>query len=253
VTSIDLDWFKLCHSRGLIQSPFLEIGSARVNRTPNLCDAARELGLPRTVGVDLEKTDGVDYVCDFSLCPREFQKQPSLGVFSSVCIFNVLEHTFEPTIVFSNALSCVAERGALLVVVPSVWPIHNYPGDYNRLLPDWYSAVAKRHGLNLVPDLFCWLSQFGIERISSFEPDLPTYISRRNKLPQSRYWLSRIAHKVFNTYGRNHWATHSAIGAVCADRLRKVSTPVGKSNVTLCLWELNASCSPDRLKCGFTT
>jgi hypothetical protein len=128
-------------------------------------------------------------------------------------VFNVLEHTFDQITVLSNALSCLAESGTLLVVTPAIWPLHNYPGDYHRLLPDWYHQFAELHGLKLVDDHFCWLSQFGIEPIFSFETEFPTYRSRRIKGSPTRYWMSRIEHRVLNTYGRSHWATHTAIGA----------------------------------------
>jgi hypothetical protein len=218
MTPQDIAWFKMCHARGLVKDRFLEVGSARIEGSANLCDTARQLGLSQATGVDLNKTDGVDHVFDFSLAPSDFQKRFSLGAFSTVCIFNTLEHTFDPVTVLSNALSCVDDKGALLVVAPSIWPIHNFPGDYNRLLPDWYREFANRHDLELVTDLFCWLSQFGIETVSSYELELPTYISRRRKVPTSRYWISRIAHKILNTYGRSHWAANSAIGATLVRR-----------------------------------
>jgi hypothetical protein len=135
-------------------------------------------------------------------------------VFSTVCIFNVLEHTFDPITVLTNALSCVERGGSLLVVVPSVWPIHSYPGDYVRLLPDWYMAFARRHELQLLDQSFCWLSHFGIESINSrSEAMLPSYLTRPLGVSRSRYWISRIGHKLLNTYGRSHWATNSAIAA----------------------------------------
>jgi SAM-dependent methyltransferase len=213
MTTHDLEWFRMCCARGLVKDRMLEIGSARLGGSPNLCDESRQHGLTQAIGTDLENVDGVDCVIDFSLCPSEFRKTYTLGLFSTVCIFNVLEHTFDPVTVLGNALSCVDENGTLLVVAPSIWPIHNYPGDYNRLLPDWYREFAKRSRLALVPDLFCWLSQFGIEPVSSFELELPTYISRRKSVPMSRYWISRITHKALNTFGRSHWAANSAIGA----------------------------------------
>lgn len=216
MTNSDIEWFMKCYEAGLVKSPLLEVGSARLGGGPNLCDIAKRLGLSETVGVDLERGDGVDVALDFGMKQAKFRGKCQLGKFPTACVFNVLEHTFDPITVLSNALSCLAESGTLLVVTPAIWPLHNYPRDCNRLLPDWYRGFAALHGLKLVDDYFCWLSQFGVEPISSFEPEFPTYRSQASKVSATRYWISRIGHRVLNTYGRSHWATHSAIGAVFA-------------------------------------
>jgi SAM-dependent methyltransferase len=195
MTPIDVNWFRMCYSAGLVKGPFLEVESARIQGDPNLCDLAQKLGVDETIGADLQKCAGVDFACDFGLPKSEFQKQCNLGKFSTVCVFNVLEHTFDPIAVLSNALSCVADHGSLLVVTPAIWPIHNYPGDYNRLLPDWYKAFAMRQGVDLLDEQFCWLSQFGIEPVSSKE-EFPTFISRRSKISIVKYSVSRITHKL---------------------------------------------------------
>ncbi len=215
MTESDVAFFQQCVGAGLIAGRMLEVGSAKVQGVANLCDLARMAGVADTVGVDMQVFDGVDAVYDFSICEREFRNGWSLGQFSTVCIFNVLEHTYNPIDVLRNALSCVEPYGTLVAVTPSVWPVHGYPKDYVRLLPDWYEEFARRNNLELVESHFCWLSQFGIERICSANAaELPGYVSRGNKVPRGRYWISRLSHRVLNTYGRSHWATHSAIGVV---------------------------------------
>jgi SAM-dependent methyltransferase len=192
----------------------LEVGSAKVQGIPNLCEIARDLGIKETTGVDISQGAGVDFVFDFGLPPALFEKEWRSGQFATVCIFNVLEHTFDPLTVLTNALSCVEENGTLLVLTPSIWPIHSYPHDFNRLLPDWYLEFSRRNKLKLVDKQFCWLSQFGIEPIErSSEPTLPGFLTRGQGDSKARYWISKISHKFLNTYGRSHWATHSAIGA----------------------------------------
>lgn len=214
MTDLDVHWFKQCHAAGLVQSKLLEVGSAKVQGIPNLCEIAKSLGIEKTTGTDVDPTyDGVDTVADFGLSPELFKIQYQLEQFATVCIFNVLEHTFDPITVLTNAVSCLAECGSLLVVTPSIWPIHNFPRDYGRLLPDWYLEFARRHHLNVVKDQFCWLSQFGIQPINSYNTQLPNYSFNKANASSLRYWTSRIAHKVLNTYGRSHWATHSAIAA----------------------------------------
>jgi SAM-dependent methyltransferase len=213
MTPIDVEWFVRCHAQGLVKGPLLEVGSARIGGDPNLCDMAKKLGVTRTVGADLEEGEGVDLQLDFGRPSYGFQSGSRLTEFSTVCVFNVLEHTFDPITVLSNALSCLGAGGALLVVTPAIWPLHNYPGDYNRLLPDWYREFARLQKLKLDDDFFCWLSPFGIEPIAHLEDEFPTYRSRGIRSSPTRYWISRVGHKVLNTYGRTHWATHTAIGA----------------------------------------
>jgi len=214
VTDLDVQWFKRCHAAGLVNDRLLEVGAAKVQGIPNLCEIAKGFGIQNVVGADIAPHDGVDVVFDFGMASRSFEEMWPAGTFSTVCIFNVLEHTFDPLTVLTNALSCVSKGGRLLVVTPSVWPIHSYPYDFNRLLPDWYLEFSRRNNLTLVDREFCWLSQFGIETIDlKTESSLPSYLSRGKVRRRSRYWISRISHKLLNTYGRSHWATHSAIGA----------------------------------------
>jgi len=214
MTDLDVQWFRRCHADGLVKNRMLEVGSAKVQGTPNLCEIARELGVEGATGVDMAKHDGVDIIFDFGLAPEGFREGWNLGTFSTVCIFNVLEHTFDPLTVLMNALSCVQENGTLLVVTPSIWPIHSYPRDFNRLLPDWYREFSKRNRVRLVDKQFCWLSEFGIEVVdSTSQPTLPSFLTRGQTDSRLRYLISKISHKFFNTYGRSHWATHSAIGA----------------------------------------
>ena len=213
MTSSDEEYFRLCHEAGLVREPILDVGSVRIGDQSNISDLAKRVGLTEVKGADLSAGDGVDYCVDFGLEPSEFHRRFDLPTFSTVCVFNVLEHTFDPITVLSNALSCVSRSGSLVVLAPSIWPIHNYPSDYNRMLPDWYREFANRHNLRLVERLFSWLSEFGIEPIASGDQEFPNFRSRRAKASSARYWKSRIGHRLLNSYGRSHWATHCAIGA----------------------------------------
>lgn len=218
MTEHDLTFFRYCFSLGLVKPSFLEIGSAKVQgAVPNLCETARALGMRETFGVDLDRGPGVDAVFDFSVPAEQFKQTWTAGKFSSVGVFNVLEHTFDPFVVLQNASYCLNDSGTLLVAVPAVWPLHNYPGDYVRIMPQWYTEFARRTQLTIHPDAFCWLSAFGLASIEKRRPasdaaEIPGWHNSGRAISPARYWRSRLVHKLFNTYGRSHWATHAAIG-----------------------------------------
>jgi len=89
MTYLDLQWFDKCCGTGLLKSPFLEIGSAKVQGINNLCDLARGRGI-KSLGVDLQKMDGVDHVADFSVPGDEFRRNWVLGNFATVAIFRLV-------------------------------------------------------------------------------------------------------------------------------------------------------------------
>ena len=218
MTTGDIEYFKKCFDLGLVKTPFLEIGSAKVQgEAPNLCDLASSYGVARVTGVDLQPGKGVDFAADFA-CPHDkFSETWNHGEYATVAIFNVLEHTFDPFTILANALRCVAKSGTLLVLTPVVWPIHNYPRDYNRLLPDWYEDFGKLNNLEIERKAFCWISQFGVCQVDHLRDDgqysLPTAQNMGKKIAPFRYWISRTVHRCFNTFGRSHWFTHTALGA----------------------------------------
>ncbi len=221
MTPIDIEYFQFCFKLGIVRGPFLEVGSAKVqlaHNMPNLCEVAHSLGIHDTLGVDLQQAPGVDVVCDFSAPPDEFRPAWSCGAFESVAIFNVLEHTFDPIGVMRNALQCVRPGGSLIVVTPAVWPIHSHPGDFTRILPNWYEEFATRYRLDLIDRGFCWLSSFGIQGIGDLRNDsgeyqYPTFLNSGRAHAKLRYWTSRVVHRAFDTYGRNHTMQHVAVGA----------------------------------------
>lgn len=218
MTTDDLQYFRKVFDAGLVQSPFLEVGASKVDgTTANLCDVARERKTQEVIGVDLSEGVGVDFTLDFSLEPEVFQQKWGRGQVKTVAVFNVLEHTFDPNRILENALRLVMPGGSLVVLTPAVWPIHNYPYDFNRLMPDWYEEFARRNGLELVTDKFCWISAFGIEPVKALQEgsthQFPTFLNSAKHSSPIRYWVSRVGHRLFNTFGRSHHFTHAAIGA----------------------------------------
>lgn len=218
MTHQDISYLKLCAKLGLVKSPFLEIGAAKVQGEHNFCDLARDLGVGKTWGVDLSPGKGVDATFDFSVPRESFRGTWTHGRFATVVVFNVLEHTFDPIGVLANALECVEPGGALLVVTPAVWPIHLFPKDFCRLLPDWYVEFARRHDLTLVREGFLWLSQFGLTAIGDeARAQFPSYLEE-GRGQTFRYWRSRVLHRVFDTFARTHPFAHAAIGAAFTRR-----------------------------------
>jgi SAM-dependent methyltransferase len=211
----DYDYFKRCFDLGLVRGRLLEIGSAKIDgQSGNICDIARPWGLT-CLGADISAASGVDIVADFSA--DNFASQWTSGQFDTVVIFNVLEHTFDPITVLRNAVSCLNPGGWTLIVVPSIWPIHNFPGDYSRLLPNWFEEFARRQRLEISDEAFCWLSQFGIATVGSLVADgqyqIPSFLNLGRRSGRGRYWRSRIGHRVLNSYGRSHWFGHCAVAA----------------------------------------
>jgi SAM-dependent methyltransferase len=81
---------------------------------------------------------------------------------------NVLEHVFEPIKILENARSLLRPGGVLIAATPCVWPIHNYPIDCARLLPDWYRRYAQQKGLPLLGGR---TDEFGSNGTDCFPPD----------------------------------------------------------------------------------
>jgi hypothetical protein len=125
----------------------------------------------------------------------------------------VLEHTFEPIKVLDNALKFLAAGDTLVCITPIVWPIHNYPIDVCRLLPDFYSCYAKTRGLKLAPNYFRYVGYGPVETFKL--PDGAYILPRDKSMTGMRGLYSRIIHRAFNTYGRGMWfRPNIAIGAV---------------------------------------
>src|ERR1700730_10686356 len=133
----DYMFFGRCFELGLVKGPLLEIGSMAIEgQRGNICQEAHKLAISPAFGVDLAPGPGVDYVADFSVSPEEFRWQ--FDKFATAVVFNVLEHTFDPITILRNAICCVQPRGTILLVVPTVWPLHDFPKDHCRLMPHWF-------------------------------------------------------------------------------------------------------------------
>lgn len=82
---------------------------------------------PDAIGVDMEEGHGVDRVLNLEEpLPADF------GTFAHIECTSVLEHSRRPWLLAANLESCLDDGGTILVAVPWVWRVHDYPGDFFR-------------------------------------------------------------------------------------------------------------------------
>jgi hypothetical protein len=94
-------------------------------------------------GCDLEEGPEVDFTIDI-LDPA---RVAAVGrTWPAVLLFNLLEHVYDPTTALRHAMTLVEPGGACVVCGPVVWELHDYPADYWRPLPDFFTAFARREG-----------------------------------------------------------------------------------------------------------
>jgi len=191
----------------ILQSSVLELGAGYGGSTCQ--EMIKSAGLDY-VTTDVVAGEGVDFLADFEsdACAQAFSGQQ----FGSVLVLNVLEHVFMPIRVLDNAVELTRPGGTVVVIVPSAWPVHNYPLDCQRLLPDWFIEFARRRPqLSLLVEHFVYVG-FGPVRAHARGKEIHLPPPGRTDLHR---WYSRAVHRAFNTAGRSQWCTsHVAIGAV---------------------------------------
>lgn len=207
MTNEDIEFVQRLLVCGIIRGPVLELGAGYGGET------SREM--VERAGLEYQTTDvctgpGVDYVADFEAdsCLSSFPHRN----FGTVLVLNVLEHVFAPIEVLDNSVKLTRPGGTVIVITPCMWPVHNYPRDYQRLLPDWYITYAeRRQNVRLVQS---WFEFMGRGPISKFARGEEHHLPSPWRTALASIY-SRAVHKCFNTSGRGHWtSTHSAIGAV---------------------------------------
>ena len=204
----DLDYIRVLISEDIISGPVLELGTGHGGATSRVPIEAAKL---QYYGTDLWLGPGVDFAADFEHSDQ-MAIFDTVTPFGSVLILNVLEHTFDPIRVLDNAATLLRSGGVLVVLTPSVWPLHNYPMDAWRILPNFYEEYAKRRGLDLLEDYFEYV---GLGPVANFRNTDGTYSYPPPFRPGFRSTLSRAVHKTFNTFGRSMFQpSHIAVAAV---------------------------------------
>jgi SAM-dependent methyltransferase len=108
----------------------------------------------RWEGCDLEEGPGVDFTIDI----LDDDRVAGVGrTWSTVLLFNLLEHVYDPPHALRNALRLVGPGGTCVVCGPAIWELHDFPADYWRPMPDFYVEFARREGLSIVPGTLCWV------------------------------------------------------------------------------------------------
>ena len=208
MVNADLEYLAGLISAGLIFDPVLELGAGYGGAT---CRSAVEALQLRYFGTDLGLGTGVDFVADFEV-ETDMKAFRKVAPFGSILIFNVLEHTFDPIRVLDNARSLVRSGGTIVVLTPAIWPLHNYPMDAWRLLPNFYEEYAARRGVELLRDHFEYV---GHGRVESHRNVDGSYSFPPPAKPGLRKAMSQVVHKSFNTFGRAMFQpSHIACGAV---------------------------------------
>ena len=208
MTNDDQKYISSISSASFFRGPVLELGGGYGG------DTCREI--VESKGLIYQATDmmmgpGVDFVANFEN-GEGVQALRDAGPFGTVLVLNVLEHTFDPIGILDNVLKVISDDGAIVFLTPAIWPIHNYPVDCCRLLPDWYRRFAETRGLKLLDETFQYVECGRVSDFRSNDQDnfpIPAY-----KTPLYRNY-SRAIHKVFNTFGRGMLhSSHLAIAGV---------------------------------------
>lgn len=191
----DQDFVRRLIVQNIISGPVLELGAGYGGPTSR---AAIEAANFQYFGTDLAPGPGVDFAADFEQ-KDQMMAFAGVGPFGSVLILNVLEHTFDPIRILDNAMTLVRPGGTLVVLTPSVWPLHSFPMDAWRILPNFYEEYARRRGLSLLEG---WFEYVGFGLVTNFRHADGSYCFPTPGQPGFRQLFSRAVHKAFNTFGR---------------------------------------------------
>jgi SAM-dependent methyltransferase len=202
----DQSFVEKCLQFGVIKSPCLEVGVG--------VDGAglRWLLEPKGIeyfGADMNEHKEVDFVFNLEDDLTSIKAATRHQTFSSILILNVLEHTFEPIQVLDKMFALLSVGGTCIIIVPAVWPLHDWPMDCWRILPNFYEQYAQRRGYKLHPSLFDYVGNKG--SITSASP----YTFPNPSKSKAHYWRSRLIHKIFATFGRGvEFSNYLSIGVV---------------------------------------
>lgn len=210
---LDHEYVKTNIDRGVIKGDVAEVGSryenAQIGNTRHLCESA---GLSWS-GIDLVPGRDVDHVVD--ICDAT-AVAPFAQRWDALLILNVLEHVYDPVSALTNASRLLRPGGACVVVSPTVWPLHRFPVDCWRPLPDFYREWAKRN--NAVVEDMTWLSLGRSFPVSSLDVDgvehLPSKVVADRLFGRTRAQASRALNRLLDLPARQFHFPYVGLGVV---------------------------------------
>lgn len=134
-----------------VGSSVLEIGSRDWQGGAGNMRGVIEASGRRWEGCDLEDGPGVSFTFDV-LDPARIDRR-----WSTVLLFNLLEHVYAPADALRNSLALVEPGGTCVVCGPAIWELHDYPADYWRPMPDFFVEFSRRHGCSIATGSFQWV------------------------------------------------------------------------------------------------
>lgn len=117
-------WVEKCAAA--LGDDVLEVGS-RMTTPGAWWIVNRDLARGKWLGIDMQEGDGVDQVEDIHDLPAEW-----VGRFSAVLCSEVLEHVARPWRALPELFRVIRPGGAIVVTVPSCFPLHAFPDDFYR-------------------------------------------------------------------------------------------------------------------------
>ena len=143
----------------------LEVGSYNVNGNSKRFFVDR--GAAYT-GIDIRSGPDVDRVCDITDHGDRVVAILGEHLFDLAVCMNVLEHLYRPHTALENISRLVRAGGNVVIVVPLVWDLHDWPHDYFRLNPDFFREFARQSGMEIIKGTF----EFSIRDTGVFLSDL---------------------------------------------------------------------------------
>jgi SAM-dependent methyltransferase len=201
---------------GLVSGRVLELGS--YNRQGGELGNAKATVERRGIswqGSDIEPGPDVDFTLDV-LDSDAVAAIPER--WDSVLVMNLLEHVYDPIRALEAALSLVRAGGSLVAVGPVVWELHDYPADYWRPMPGFFTEFARRHRCRVPEDGLRWIALDRLFDPAQFTRDgqmlLPSSHTAVDVWGRGKTLRSKVAHRAGSTYGRQVFFPYVGLG-VC--------------------------------------
>lgn len=206
MTDHEIDYFRTLVGMDMIRAPVLEVGADYGGKT--LRESVQALNYDYYT-TDMRAVEGVDFVADLE---KPDASSAFHGMTFGTClVMNILEHVFSPAQVLDNILALLKPGGTMVVVTPVIWPVHNYPIDCQRLLPDWYIQYGRRRDVKLEESTFMYL---GVGSVLDYRGAAGYELPPPSRTPTHRMY-SEIVHRMLRTNARGIWCNpHVLLGVV---------------------------------------